>query len=298
MAPKNRFRIMPVLLVILPLWLVCSGAFALVKYFKKEKAVAIAEQQRFSQSVSSVSMADDLRKIITLIGERNTGNPEKLSATASMIQGTLGPANTGYEVKTFASPSDAPIIQASLLSEKSDDAPIWVITSYDSPPGSRGAEKNATGLVASLAAAQALADSKPARPVHFIYLPHANDPDSPVLETAAMLREMIVKSPAPRAILSIEAMGDAETLMLTSRDTEAVPATEFEGLGEVVGAEVACLGDDYDLASTLFEMDLAAIRIATRPTLLPDEEDSKIPFAPTLAASTGRLIELVKRLAE
>lgn len=288
---------MPVLLVLLPLWLVCSGAFALFKNFKNEKAVAIEEQQRFSQSVSSVSIADDLRKIITVIGERNTAKTEKLAATASMIRGTLGLANTGYEVKTLASPSDAPIVQASLLSEKSDAAPIWVIASYDSPPGSRGGEKNASGLVASLAAAQALADSKPARPVHFIYLPHANDPDAPVLETIALLRKMIVESTAPKAILCVEAMGDAETLMLTSRDTEAVPATAFHGLGEVVGAEVACLGDDYDLASTLFEMDLPALRIATRPTLLPDEEDEKIPFAPTLAASTGRLIELIQRLS-
>lgn len=298
MSASKKFRIMPFLLVLLPLWLIGSGAYALVKYFKKEKADVIEEQQRFSQSVSSVSIADDLKKIITMIGERNSENPEKLSATASMIQGTLGLGNTGYVVKTFPSPSDAPIIQASIFSKNTEAAPVWVIASYDSPLGSRGAEKNATGLVASLATAQALAESKPARDIHFIYIPHANDPDSPVLETAAKLREIIVKSPAPKAILCIEAMGDTETLMLTSRDTETVPAAEFDGLGEVVGAEVACLGEDFDLASTLSEMDLPAIRIATRPTLLPDEEDDKIPFAPTLAASTGRLIELVKRLAE
>jgi hypothetical protein len=40
------------------------------------------------------------------------------------------------------------------------------------------------------------------------------------------------------------------------------------------------------------------IRISTRPMLLPDEADNKVPFAPTLAASTGRFIELVRRLSK
>jgi hypothetical protein len=93
-------------------------------------------------------------------------------------------------------------------------------------------------------------------------------------------------------------MGDAEELILSSRDTEALPTTELDGLGKILGAEVICLGDDFDLASTLFEMNLSAIRVSTRPTLLPDENDDKLPFAPTLAASTGRLIELVNRLAK
>ena len=93
-------------------------------------------------------------------------------------------------------------------------------------------------------------------------------------------------------------MAFAETLILTSRDTEATPVEEFVGLGKILGAEVTCLGDDFDLASTLYETGLPAIRIATRPTLLPEEKDDKIPFAPTLAASTGRLIQLIQRLTK
>jgi hypothetical protein len=93
-------------------------------------------------------------------------------------------------------------------------------------------------------------------------------------------------------------MGDAETLILSSRDTTALPAVEFADLGKILGAEVICLGEDSDLASVLFEMGLPAVRVATRPMLLPDEADDKLPFAPTLAASSGRLIELVRRLAK
>ncbi|MFD2256903.1 M28 family peptidase [Luteolibacter algae] len=297
MAPQKKFRIVPLLLVLLPLWLIGSGAFALVKYFSQEKAELEETGKRFSRSVSTEDLADDLKKIITLVGERNTTKPAKLAATASMIQGLLGPANTGYKIGHIDSPSDFPIIHVSVPAKKSGNPPVWVLSSYDSPVGSRGAEKNATGLTAALAAARALADEKPAHDIHFVFLPHSNEADSPVIETAAAVREFIARAPSPQALLCIEAMGDSESLILTSRDTEAIPTTEFAGLGKVLGAEVICLGDDFDLASTLFEMNLPAIRIATRPTLLPDENDEQLPFAPTLAASTGRLIELIRRLS-
>lgn len=293
---KKKFRIVPWLLVILPAWLIISAAFALVKYFRDEKTAAIVEAQRFARSVSSKSIADDLNKLVNVIGERHTGKPEKLSSTASMIRGVLGPSNTGYEVKTVTGAAAFPLLQVTIPSLITDTAPLWVITSYDSPPGSRGAERNATGLTATLAAAQALAGEKPARPIHFLFLPHANEPDAPVIETALIASKLI--GPSPKAVLCVEAMGDAETLILSSRDATALPAVEFADLGKILGAEVVCLGEDSDLASILFEMDRPAIRIATRPMLLPDENDDKLPFAPTLAASSGRLIELVKRLSK
>lgn len=292
---RKKLRIVPVLLMLLPAWLIASAAFALVKYFRNERTAAVEEAQRFAQSVSASSLADDLNKIINVIGERNTGKPAGLSATASMIRGVLGPSNTGYEVKAVTGPGSFPILHVTIPSLKKDAAPLWVLTSYDSPPGSRGAERNATGLAATLAAAQALAGDKPARPVHFLFLPHANDPKAPVVETALIASKLI--GAAPKAVLCVEAMGDAETLMLSSRDTTALPEVEFADLGKILGAEVVCLGEDSDLASLLFEMDRPAVRVATRPMLLPGENDDKLPFAPTLAASAGRLIELVRRLA-
>jgi hypothetical protein len=208
----------------------------------------------------------------------------------------LGPSNTGYEVKTVNGSGAFPVLHVTIPSLKADASPLWVLTSYDSPPGSRGAERNATGLAATLAAAQALAGDKPARPIHFLFLPHANEPEAPVVETALTASKLI--GPAPKAVLSIEAMGDAETLILSSRDTTALPAVEFADLGKILGAELVCLGEDADLASILFEMDRPAVRVATRTMLLPDEADDKLPFAPTLAASAGRLIELLRRLSK
>lgn len=298
MSLPNRSRWVMLLLVLLPLWLLGSGAGALWYYFHREKKQALVEQERFSQVVSAPLMADDLRKIVEVIGERNASSETaaaNLSRTASMIEGLLGPSNTGYAVHKTKGPADWPILQVSLAGKKPDAPPVWVITSYDSRAGSHGAEANATGLAATLAAAQALARDKPNAPVHFVFLPHSNDPDSPVVETAAKFMELAKPTGPAKAVLCVESMGAAEPLWLTSREVSAAPLNLVSGLGAVYGAEVVCLGEDTDLASLLFEMNLPAVRVSTRPLVVAGEADDRLPFAPTVAASTGRLIELIRR---
>ncbi len=287
------------MLILLPVWLAVSAGAGLWYYFHREKAEALVEQARFAKSVAIPAMQDDLRKIVQVIGERNPsseGAAAKLSAMASMIEGTLGPQNIGYKVEEIRGPADWPLIKATVRGSDSSSPPVWVLAAYDSPAGSPGAEANATGVAATLAAAQALAADKPAADIHFVFLPHGNDADSPIVECAARLAEMAAQ-PAPAAVLCVEAMGAGESLWLTSHDLSAKPLGLVDGLGKVVGAEVACLGDDADLASVLFEMDLPAVRVATRAQLTPDEDDARLPFAPTVAASAGRLIELIRRCA-
>lgn len=300
-APKARPRWFTLLLVLLPLWLIASGGFAMWYYFHLENAAARVEQQRFVQAVSIPLLEDDLKKFVTVIGERNASSDSAatgLSRTASMIEGLLGPSNTGYAVTKIRGPADWALLQVTLTGKDPQAAPVWVVTSYDSRQGSRGAEANATGLAATVAAAQALARDHPARSVHFVFLPHANDIESPVLDTAVKFRETVNSGTAPHAILCVEAMGAGESLWLSSRDVSAVPLEMIDGLGAVYGAEVVCLGDDGDLASILFEMDLPAVRVATRAQLTPDEHDDRPPFPPTVAAAAGRLIDLIRRCAE
>ena len=300
MGIPDRSRRVMLLLVLLPLWLLGSGAGALWYYFHREKKQALVEQERFAQGVSAPLMADDLRKIVEVIGERNASSATaaaNLSRSASMIEGLLGPSNTGYAVHKTKGPADWPILQVSVAGKKPDAPPVWVITSYDSRAGSRGAEANATGLAATLAAAQALARDKPGTPVHFVFLPHANDLDSPGVETAARFMELAKPAGPPKAVLCVESMGAGEALWLSSRDVSAAPLNLVAGLGAVYGAEVVCLGEDTDTASTLFEMNLPAVRVATRPLVTAREADERLPFAPTVAASTGRLIELIRRCA-
>lgn len=300
-SPQRRSRWFPFLLILLPLWLVASGGGALWYYFHREKAEVRKEQERFAQAVAIPLLEDDLRKIIEVIGERNASSEAaaaSLSGMASMIEGLLGPGNTGYKVTKIPGPSDWPILKVTVGGRDPAAAPVWVLTSYDSRPGSRGAEANATGLAATLAAAQELARDKPDHPIHFVFFPHANDLESPVLETAVKFKESANPEGTPRAVLCVEAMGAGEELWLSSRDTSAAPLNLISGLGKVYGAEVVCLGEDTDLASLLFEMDLPAVRVATRAQVTGEEEDNRLPFAPTVAAFTGRLIDLIRRCAK
>ena len=206
----------------------------------------------------------------------------------------MGPSNTGYAIRKERGPADWPLIRVILKGKNESSPALWVVTSYDSRPGSAGVEANATGVAATLAAAQAMAGDKPEASVHFVFLPHANDPEAPVLETAAKLKTMAMNA---KSILCVEAMGGGEELWLSSRDTNALPLAKIQGLGAIRGADVICLGDDADTASVLFEMGLPAVRVATRPMVGPDEADSKLPPPAIAAASAGRLVELIRRCA-
>lgn len=296
-AQPKRPKWVTLLLVILPVWLIGSGSTAMWFYFHRENKQAEIEQQRFAQSVSIPMIEDDLKKLVQIIGERNGASESaanNLTRAASMIDGLLGPGNTGYTVQRENGPAKWPLIHVTLRGKNPESPAVWVLSSYDSRPGSPGAEANATGLAATIAAAQALATDTLPVSVNFAFLPHANDPESPLLETAATFRE-IAKS--PKSVLCVEAMGAGEELWLSSRDTEAQPLGLIQGLGSVRGAEVICLGDDVDFASILFEMGLPAVRVSTRPLVTPEEPDDQTPSAPTVAASAGRLAELIRRCA-
>ena len=300
-TPIRRSRWPSILLVILPVWLIASCGAALWYYFHLEKKQSLQEQERFAQAVSIQAMGDDLRKIIEVIGERNSSSESaaaNLSRTASMIEGLLGPSNTGYSVKRINGSSRWPLLQVTVTGKNLTEPAVWVLTSYDSRPGSRGAEANATGLVATLASAQAIARDHPTRSIHFVFLPHANDPESPVIDTLANFNELVKLSGPPNTILCVEAMGAGESLWLSSREASAAPLNLVTGLGAVYHADVVCLGDDTDLTSTFFEVGLPAVRVATRPLMGANEADDRLPFVPTLAAATGRLIELIRRCSE
>ena len=300
MSISKRPRWTRFLLVLLPVWLLGSGAVALWYYFHLQKKEASVEQERFAQAVSTPILADDLRKVVEVIGERNPSSETaaaNLSRMASMIEGQLGPSNTGYPVRRTSGPNKWPLLQVTLTGKSPTAPAVWVVTSYDSRAGSRGAEANATGLAATLAAAQALARDKPEVSIHFVFLPHSNDAESPAVETAAKLMELVKVASKPKAVLCVESMGAGEALWLSTREASATPLALVSGLGAVYGAEVVCLSDDTDLASMLFEMGLPAVRVSTRPLVTAEEKDERLPFAPTVAASTGRLIELIRRCA-
>lgn len=290
-------RWLAVFLVTLPAWLIASGGFSVWLYFRNEESRINQIDHAFGRMVSAESLADDVEKITRIIGERHGSSDTAssgLDQTASMIEGSLGPSNTGLSIRKINSPTRWPILTTLIPGSDPDSAPIWLVTSYDSRPGSIGTEANATGLAATMATAQALVNTPLKRSVHFAFLPHANDPDSPVVET---VRQYLDSAQNAHLILCIEAMGGSDTLWLTSRNTESPILPLFEGLGEVKGAEVTCLNEDTDIASILFQNNAPAVRIATRAQVFVDDPDDSHPDAESLAAATGRLVTLVQRCA-
>lgn len=266
----------------------------------KPSAPPSAERNPLARFESFPAAADHLEKIIGNIGERNGASEnaaKKLSQMASMIEETLQTAKPAYSIQRTAGPADWPILQVSIAGKNTKSPAVWVLSTYDSRPGSPGVEANATGLAATLAAAEALADTKTEADIHFVFLPHANDPESPVLVTAEKFRQICTSAGKPKAILCVEAMGAGKLLWLSSRDTSSAPLALVDDLGTVKGAEVICLGDDVDLASVLFQMDLPAVRVATRPIVTPAEPDDAPPSAEALAVATGHLVELIRRCA-
>jgi len=286
------------ILVLAPLWLIVSAGFAIRHRVTSEASEEQRPRNQFSRSISAKEIGDDLRKIATLLGERHPSGeaPSKnLTRTAAWIEGLLGPSNTGYLIEKKPAPLEWPILMVKLHGKDPNKSAVWVVSTYDSKAGSVGIEANATGLVASIAAARALAGSEVSADVHFVFLPHFNNPESPRIETAALLKNLIAENPAPKAILCVEAMGAQAALQATSRDATLLANLPLHDLATAVEPDTACLDDDKDLASVLFEMGLPAARIATRPPLASDEPDDRMPAESTIAQSAIHLTELIKR---
>lgn len=295
-AAEGRPRVITILLIILPVWLIASGAFAIWHFLHQEKTETLAERERFAQAVSAPMIADDLDKIVNVIGERHASSPEaaaNLTRTASMIEGLLGPSNTGYNVTRHRGPGAHPLIQVTLRGSDPEATTVWVVSSYDSKPGSPGAEENATGTAAVLAAAQALADHKPLASVHFLFLPHANDPASPIEATCERLIELAGKR---ALVLYVMSMGRGENLRLSSRQPDLVGPRLVNGLGSIVEAEPAA--NEPGISDILSNAGLQVIRVTTRiQAAAPDQTDTALPNPEAIAAATGRLVELIRRCA-
>lgn len=297
-APRRDRRI-ALLLWMLPLWLIVSAAAGLWYHFHQKGKAAEEQQPRFATAVSAGGLESDVAKFLKFIGERHPGRPEALSSAAAMIEGSLGPSNAGYKIERLRGPAieagSWPVVIVTLLGSEKKLPPLWVVAGYDARPGSPGAEANATGTSSVLAAASALASATPKRTVNFAFLPHAYDPDSPIMETITAFRKRVATA---SEVLVVEGTGAGEKLLLSSRDATNRALTSVGKLGEVVGAESICLEDDFDLSSVLFEAGLPAVRVSTRAVVKADEPDNTAPDPAKHAAATKALVALIEKLSD
>jgi len=287
------------LLVLLPLWLFVSSGIGLFLWWRREASAEAVEPAKFATPVEAERLADDMRKLVRIVGERHVQSEAGaygLTRAAAMIEGTLGASNAGYRVETLRGPATGsgswPLIVATL---PGDHRPaVWVVAGYDSRPGSPGVEANASGLASVMAVADALAGDSPGRPVCFAFVPHAYDREAPVLPALDLLRS---RAEGVGVMLVVEATGAGGELQVSSRDARALALPALDSRATVVGAESICLEDDVDLSSVLFEIGLPAIRVATRRVVGAGEADDRLPDPEEHATATRKLAELVRALA-
>ncbi|MGB6221877.1 M28 family peptidase [Haloferula sp.] len=288
---------MVAVLVILPLWLVVSAGLGLWKYYLGTQQEELIESSKFATPMTGEGLADDMRKLVGIVGPRNVGvesGRRGLRRASSMIQGLLGPSNAGYAVELEMGPEVAgekwPIIVATLPGK--EEQAVWVVAGYDTLGA--GVEANSSGVCSLLAVARAVANERPMKSIKFAFLPHAYDPGSPVLPLLDQFTSLLGNADL---LLVVEAMGAKGELLISSREVEVLRNPGFEKWGTIVGAEAICLEDDFDLTSTLFELNQPAVRIATRRVVSETETDEELPDPAKHLASTRALAELVMELA-
>lgn len=295
-ARPKRSRWVTVMLVALPLWLLVSAVFGVWWSFQLQEKKDREKANRFSRLVSRKEIEGDLRILLDTIGERHALRGIGLTRTAAWIDGSLGPSNAGYDMKRVAGPDTGmgswPVEHAVLLGNHKAPG-VWVVAAYDSPGGSKGGERNASGVVALMAVAQTMATETPGRPVHFVFVPHGSDPAAPVAEMAGVVRRMIHDEGGASAVLCVEAMGLGQDLRVTPFNASNPAAGVLGELGGVVPAD----GKETGLAAELAKLGMPALAVSSSGSLPSPEDDSAGPDASRVAASSGCLVEWIRRIS-
>ncbi len=285
--PANRRPRWVVLLLVLgPLWLIASAGVAVWLSLRDDKVKQQEAEQRFSQDMSETRIADDLRKFTDIIGERNLRNDDtrrNLVRAASMIDGLLGPQNTGYTMRRIPSDCGLPILIATLPGKQNDTPAIWLATHYDSPAESVGGEINASGCAALIAAAQAMAGDPVSTTVHFIFLPDGN-------ETQAAIRPLLTSMPRPGWVATVDALGTQGKLQFLG-DAEQVNALKQVGT-------LGLRGDANTHGSSLHRAFVALGLPAIRITSSLDPDPQAMPDSRQVAVHAGKLVEWLRRCSQ
>lgn len=296
-TPATRqTRWVPVFLVILPSWLALSAAGALWYYFYQKDRDAESRQAAFAREISIASLGDDLRKFTTFIGERHTGEGEpalNLLRAASMIEGLLGPSNTGLEIRRIRGPMKWPLLETAIPAPEPEAGSIWIITGYDAPAGTRGGEINASGVAAVIAAIQAAANDTPDRHLRFLFLPHLHDTQAPVGETLRIAAETLTARGHVDTVMWVEAMGGPDPLQLRANQPAALPVDQLDDLGHAAPGTHG-LESHAQVPQWLID---TIIRVSTREPMPGGDPVDGTPAPGATADAAGRLLELMRRLA-
>ena len=286
--PVKKSRWLTIVLSLVPVWLAVSAGVAVWWALRDDDQEEIERQQRFAIQMSEERITEDLRKLREMVGERHTrdeSSQRNLTRAAAMVEGILGPSNTGYQVDRIVAPNEWPIFRVSLPAAKDDAPQLWVVAAYDSPRDTDTSLAD-SALASVIATAQALAKDQLESTLHFLFVPHGNESESPIADT---LKKAQTLMDAPASVFVIGPMGSSPQLICLASDTAA---PSVRALGELGGQER--LGSEIqNLATTYQTLNLPVLWVTTRR----DGSDPNAIEASNIAVSAGKLVEWLRRAA-
>jgi hypothetical protein len=265
-VPPPSRRWVKVLIVALPLWIAVSGAVGLYLFLRSERIATQTPDFQITRDIEGERLMSDLRKLTMVVGERNFRTEETrkhLRSAAKMIEGSLSPQNTGFRVnrttEEVAFDQQWSIYWVEIKGKKATEEVVWLFAGYDSPLSSSGTELNATGVAALLALGQSLATATPDRTIRIAFLPHANEENSPLTETARIFNKTIVEAGGrPVQVLHVKGMGNSDRVLTSAK----IPLTGQELKPYQISAEFPEAPAE-DINSLLKEWDLPVADVST-----------------------------------
>ena len=284
---ESRSRWLVILLSLVPIWLVMSAGVAVWWSMRGDDKQEEERQQRFAMEMSVERITEDLRKLGKMVGERHTRDEtsqRNLTRAAAMIEGILGPSNTGYQVERIVAPKEWPIFRVSLPAD--DEAPqLWVVVPYDSPRN-RDTALSDSALASFIATAQALAKDQLKSTLHFLLVPHGHEAESPITDTLKRAQTLM---DAPASVFVIGPMGTSPELLCITSNAKSPSARALGELGIISEATTSM----NEPVNSYQPLDLPIVWVSTRRT----GSDSDAIEANHIAISTGKLVEWLRRTA-
>ena len=285
---QNKSRWLVVCLSLVPVWLVVSAGAAVWWSINKDDKNEEERNQRFAMEMSVERIADDLRKLDEVIGPRNKANPENLKRAAAMIDGILGPSNTGYQTRRIPGPNDVPVIQVTVAGKDGDAAPYWVIASFDTSEEGDLISTQTSSVAALIAVAQAMSRDQPEQDIHFLFYPIGNGSDS---GTKALTKNLLAVLTPPKCVFYIGGMDfgskTGSTLTaISAMQEDSIEVRALQGIGQHHKDGPVSLAV-FGIQST----DLPTLYVLS--TILPGSELDQ--SANNIAISAGKLVEWLRR---
>lgn len=291
-------------LIVFPTWLLVSGGVGLYLHFQAEKKAKEERVHAFQKKIDPQRMADDFRKFTEVIGARHHDSPEGvqgLKSMASMIEGSLGPSNMGYEVTKIPgveiNGNTLPLLTADVLRRQTNQE-TWLLVPYDSDPTLPRGSETASAVAVGFAVAQELIGQPLRHNVRFLFFPGAYLEEDKRLELLAKMQRLIALDEKASQVLVLGSMLHQGSLHVLCRDSELPIAQVSPKLLTEAESGDICLNEDGETSTILYEIGLPAALLYSKSEEIDQPEiiDSiKVP-ATQLAAHADTVVKVIREL--